>query len=190
MPNLKNHWLAFLATATWILTLIGTFLTGPPLISINEKPNYQPLLRFFIAAVLALTFILMRRYSGKKFYKVWLRLSFIAFIAGLITGVSYTILSINWSVKFYEDRLVIGEHLYADAARQKALLPAKLRLPRVDDETLVKAWAGDTASLWPRNEILQRYTILALHYVAATLLLSFFIVSVAKSIDCYQTKIR
>ena len=130
----------------------------------------------------------MRRYGSKKYYRRWLAISLIAAMLSLAIAPTYFYCVNKWSVNYYGDRLVIGRSLYPEVFAKQPAIAKKLNRIHVDDEILVKAFAGETKSIWPKNEITQRYFYLVFIYTFEIVLVAFFIISVLHAIECYEIK--
>lgn len=187
MQGLRANWLTFAKTATWMLALLSTFLITPPLIRLADESTIKPVVRFIIAALVALMFIPSQRYSSKTSYGAWLRLSVASFALAAITTVGYFLCVDNWCVDFYGKTLVVGSHMTREASERKKELAGKLRKPFIDDETFIKSREGETQYIWPISEIRHHFYILVILYLCSALLLSFFIMSVSQAIHCYQS---
>jgi hypothetical protein len=183
-------WFSFMKAAALLLGTISTFIVSPPLSDFNDQYDLKPLLRFLIAGILALLFIVMQKTSANRYHRRWLNFSIAAFTTGLLTGATYILLYNRWSVTVYDKRLTIGSQLYPDAARAFAGLPAKLAKPHVDYADLIKTRACNTGSVWPVEEITSHYWMMALLYSIQIIIWSFFIASIIQAIECYQSKKR
>jgi cytochrome b subunit of formate dehydrogenase len=188
MQRFKSHWLTLLATATWILTVTGTFLIQPPAFGRDQDANYQMLLRFLIAGLLALFFIPIRRNSGKKYERFWRVISAVAFISSLVLLVTYIVIYDQWSVSYADTRLTIGTHLLPSAQIKWASLPHTLGVPSMNNTLMVLCFEGKTGDIWPIEEIRSHYVCFAILYLLENLFFALFIISAAKAIDCNQNR--
>ncbi|WP_295122709.1 hypothetical protein [uncultured Chitinophaga sp.] len=182
----SKKWLAFSQIASWVLSVAGTFIIVPPLLKLSNELDPRNLVRFLIAACVAVLYIPARRKSQPKDYKFW----YYAAIAALVIFVSltacYTYVVRNWSVNFYGQTLVIGKNMYPEAVQKKAETAILLERPFIDNETFVKARVGETQYIWPEDELKNRFYMMSTLYSITILTLAFFLLSVTQAMYCYD----
>lgn len=187
MPNsnLKIYWLSFIKLATFLLAIEGTFIIVPPLLSYNPDSIIKPLARFIISSIIALTFIPLSKYSQKIHYMFWYKISIGTFVTAILLFAIYFFLINSWSIVYYKDRLVKGEHMLKEAANRKDSLALYYNKP-IDDLTLLKARLGKTQTIWPSNELNARFYILTVIYIACISSFAFFLIAIFHAIYCFK----
>ncbi|KAA2238825.1 hypothetical protein F0L74_21665 [Chitinophaga agrisoli] len=184
---IKSKWAGFAQAAIWIMAIAGTFLIAPPLLNRNDTSPVTPLTRFIIAGLIAIIFIVIKKRSAHKDYRLWYRVAIASFIICLVFIGLYAVTRNNWSVKFYNNKvLATGKTMFAEAVEQKKEVAKKLGLPFVDDELFVSAREGDTQLIWPIAEIRTHFYIMFCLYVLCVIGVACFIISIIQSIFCYE----
>jgi hypothetical protein len=186
---LKTRWNYFAQAAAIIITIVGTFLVTPPLLSISSDHRIESFSRFIIASLLAFLYIPLKKKSAKSRYRFWYRIAAACFVAGLISVGIYTKLLQDWSVKFYGGKvLVIGENMYPEAEKDKVNVALELNRRVVDNETFVRARQGNTFDIWPKSELSFRFYLMSMLYILSAVLIGSFIITIIQSIYCYEGK--
>lgn len=186
---IKEKWNLFVQVGAWILTVLGTFIVQPPLLNLAAEHKIDAFTKFLIASFVALLFIPLRKRSIKKFYPFWYKVAIVLFALSVFSIAAYSKLLNDWSVKFYNSKvLVIGSNMYPEAKEFKKKLALKLNRHHVDDETFVKARQGLTYSIWPKQELQNRFYIIAVFYMLCIAITGSFIITVIQSIYCYESK--
>jgi hypothetical protein len=186
---LKNRWNYFAQAAAIIITIIGTFLVTPPLLSIGSDYRIESFSRFIIASLLAFLYIPLKKKSSKSKYRFWYKMAAVCFVAGLISVGIYTKLLQDWSIKFYNEKvLVIGKNMYPEAEKDKVNLAQELNRRMVDNETFVRARQGNTYDIWPKAELSFRFYLMSMIYILCAVLIGSFIITIIQSIYCYEGK--
>jgi len=167
--------------------MICTFIVQPPLLSNHPDNITQPVTRFIIASLIALTFIPFQKYSKKKHYLLWYRISIGSFAVSVVLVIAYFILINDWSVNYYDgDRLVKGKSMLKDAVAAKDSTAAHYNRAVITDEMFVKARLGQTETIWPTAELKARFYVLISLYISAVVFLSGFIMTIIQAISSYK----
>jgi hypothetical protein len=187
--QLKAKWNYFAQLSIFILTLAGSFLVTPPLLSFDAENRITPFARFMIAGLLALLFIPLAKRNTKRYYTIWYRTAIAFFVAAILSVILYAKLLHDWSVPFYGgQRLVIGKHMYASVVNRKLTLARELNKPMIDNELLVKSFQGNPSLIWPAHELRKRLYLLTALYILSVTFVGCFVVTVIQSIYCYEYK--
>ena len=184
--NIKDSWLGFIQVGIWLVTVLGTFVISPPLLSAGGSSKMQGLTHFLVAGVTALVFIPLKRRSQKTDHSFWQRIAIFSFVSCCVLVFIYSWQYQQNTVHFYDEVLVKGQTMKLEALKQKEAVAKQLGLPEIDEETFVKARQGKTQYIWPQQELESRYYLLLLFYLLSAITLLLFILSVTQSIFCYD----
>lgn len=186
---LKAKWNYFAQVSIFILTVAGSFLVTPPLLSFDADNRITAFARFMIAGLLALLFIPLTKRSAKRYYAFWHRLAIAFFVMAILSVILYAKLLHDWSVPFYSgQRLVIGKHMFAAVVERKLALARELNKLVIEDEILVKNFQGNPSLIWPVEELRFRLYLLTALYILCVTFVGYFVVTVIQSIYCYGHK--
>lgn len=186
---LKSRWNYFAQAGVMIITILGTFLVTPPMLSYSSESRVESFSRFIITSLLAFLYIPLKGKSAKRHYISWYRVAGICFISGILAIAVYAGLLKNWSVRYYHDKvLVIGSNMFPEALENKLRLANELYPKMVDNELFVKSRGGETRSIWPQQELTVHFYLMSALYILCAILIGGFIVTIIQAIYCYEIK--
>jgi hypothetical protein len=184
----RKSWELILQFASWVLALAGTFIITPPLMSYTEPSQVESITRFVIAAITALTFIPIKRKTGKMYYHFWQRLAILFFLLAMSSTITYTIAIDQLSEPFYNNtRLVKGNNMLLSEKQLQDSLGMVRRIP-VSDEEYIKQRAGMVSTIWPEAEVKNNFYLLASLYTLTIIFLCLFLVIMIQAIQCHNNE--
>jgi hypothetical protein len=175
---MKKHWRILVGIATWILTVVGTFLVAPAYASTGAWENFGR----FVVAILAGLVILGFKAAGQREHAwIWISLCVVTFLLGGWAWISYTKNVDALTVPYGGSRLVIGTHKDAGAARYQVE-------NGFTDQQLVMEYAGATSRIWPEAEINANRFRFCLLYLASLAAFSVAMMTLVKTLECVAGK--
>lgn len=188
IKEIKKEWLGFIQIGVWLVTVLGTLVISPPLLSINDSTKLQGMAHFFVAGSTALLFIPLKKKSKKSDYVFWRRVSIYSFIACCIFVLIYSWQHTNKTISYYSEVLVKGNTMKKEAVKTKDSLALMAGMQN-DDIYLLQSKLGNTKEIWPEKELERNYYFLYILFLLSALSLLLFILSATQSIFCYDRKI-
>jgi hypothetical protein len=149
---------------TWLVAVILLFVVKPPRLTPADDGQIFVRAAEFVVAILLLLSIVAVRRSRISIRTIWLLAlgCLLAAVAGLF---GYTMLALNWTCE-YDGRgpVVVGSTMLSAAQRYA------VSLGNPGCEVLIQDAAGDTASIWPRAELITRHLVLCGIFIATVIL--------------------
>jgi hypothetical protein len=167
LQGLEKQWKALSGAATFLVTLVGSFLVAPPVDGTTRITN---LVRVLVAILVA---VLLVPFAARPTPQAYRRLAVItvalAFIA-VVALFAYWYADDTWVVDYYGSRTVVGTQLNEKGERFKSDFERQGHTTRNFD--LLEAGAGDASLVWlPQGIALHRFALAAI-YIALVLAFS------------------
>lgn len=177
--SIARAWRPLVAASVWLVASLGAFLTFPMKTWATSTLD-QSVLAFvhpLVAAVLAIGLLSATHVKAARQPAFWFRMSWALLGALVVAFFGYLVLQATWTCTYANDiSLVLGWTPTSDLSAYMAQLKDAPTCER-----LILDFAGDTSRMYPRGEIITRFTVLAVVYVAAWTLLASLAVSVANA---------
>ena len=149
---MKKVWAWPAQAATWLVGLVLLFVVSPPRLAVDDPPvTIDKFVQFALAIVIGIVFALSTDRPTRK----GRRASAIASAALLLIAIAgfgcYLYLTDRWTCRYDGGAaMVIGGQMTPEAARYAA------KTPGLDCTTLIQDFAGQTALIWPRDQLTDR----------------------------------
>jgi hypothetical protein len=174
LDELKGYWETPAKIAAWLIGLVSLFVIEPPrlwhstseLVGTSNPGQWLHVAQFILAVLVGVFFLKSARPETRPRMR-WLALG--ALVLALAVFVVNQFLIAAWTCGYLDEVVVIGE-TYSELA--SAQLNAAMTCTR-----LMGLAHGESSELWPANEILLRYTIIAGLYTVT--MLSFAVAALA-----------
>jgi hypothetical protein len=164
LGGFRKHWSLLLEISALILGTILIFVLAPPrLTPADDSASWIQLVKFVGALLLAITIVGMRQ-SPPRPGRLQIATALLA-VGAIASLFAYRLLVAAWTCGDYDGRgpIVTGSRLLPEAARDFA--------GRTGDICgMVLDVAGNTASLWPQSELVNRHLMLAALFLLTALL--------------------
>jgi hypothetical protein len=163
-----RSWPKIAQTAVWVTALVFPFLATPPRLLIRRPDgvDVQALTQFTLAVIIALLLLAFRRLRRPRQRRLWTILGATMLACGIGGFFFYVYLVESWTCE-YDGRgpVVIGSTYLSEVVEwaQKRGMNCQL---------IIQDFAGFAEQLWSRGEMILRYLIILLCYVATILMFS------------------
>lgn len=175
---MQRHWRVLVGIASWILTVVGTFLVPPSYASAGAWETFGR----FVVAILAGLLIIGFTVGGKRKHAwIWFSICVVTLATGGWAWISYTNCIDTSTLPYGGSRIVIGEHKNADAERYQ-------RENGFTQEQLIMEYAGATERIWPVKEINAHRFRLCVLYLASLAAFSISMMTLVKALECITQK--
>jgi hypothetical protein len=160
----RTYWIRLTQAAAWLSAALGGFLLPPPEILGGEsQPQPWPhLVRFLVAFLCGIVFVLSERFSTRATWQAWLGASVASLVAGGAAFGAYWYLSLTMTCVYRGQAVMTGVTFVSERAREAA------RGYAGDCAALLAAALGDSTSLWPIGHLAGRQALLASLFALAT----------------------
>lgn len=155
IEDLRGSLDAMLQAGAWLVAIIVMFVVTPPrLTPADDGLVFVRAAQFVVAVLLGLAVVAIRRGRFR------LRIVWMAAVGCTLAAVG-ALFAYLWLLSdrtcSYDGRgpVVIGNSMLPSAARYAS------SLPRAGCEILIQDVAGDTASIWPRSELIANHLLLS-----------------------------
>lgn len=181
----KKQWDVIATVATWILSVLGTFLLPPPFNSqqLGQYVAGAKIGSFIIAILVGLLLVLALKWKKKKHTFGWWLTAFISFVIGIALFFAYQHLYEMWTCTYNSERWVIGSVLTAHGKQFISENPQ-----RITCEDWLMSHAGRVEEIWEKWSIIQRCDVLFIIYVLSLFLFATTIISLVQAISCQKRR--
>jgi hypothetical protein len=157
--NLEKQWRPLSTGATFLVTLVGSFLIAPPF---GNSGTIVNLVRFLVAIAIA---VLLLPFAAPPSQAMWKRLAAItlALTFGAVAALFvYWTADDAWVIDYFGARTVIGTELTDKGAKLEKTLEREGHVVRNFD--LLEGAAGDASLVWLEPGIrLHRFALVAMY---------------------------
>lgn len=181
--EVKKKWRTLLQLGALIMTIVGSFVSPPPVWDFKEDAVWFRFAQFFVTALVGLAIIPMTSHSERRHARLWWIICAIALVLGAVVFFQYQNWRAVWTVNYSGTRIVIGEKYKKDAADYKAKIYAEEKR-EISDEDLVMDYAGDTQAIWDKNDIQRRRLVLAGTYIFSVSVFALMIITLIQALYC------
>lgn len=162
-PSLANRWKILSTSATFLVTLVGSFLIVPP---VENTITLANLVRFLVAILVAVLTLPFAAPPTPAAWGRWAAGTVVLTVASVVVLFAYWTANDAWVIDYFGKPTVIGSELNANAAKAKATLEREGHV--VTDTYLLETGAGDASLVWlPQGIRLHRFALIAIYLVLA-----------------------
>jgi hypothetical protein len=177
--TIRKHWERLAQSATWIMAVVGVYLTRPPGLALGDDRRIVPFAGFVVAALLGIATVVSTRWRGERYVWRW----WAAAIASLVLSIGgfavYDTYMSSWTEPFASTRVVVGTRWTATGDKARPHYET-VRGMLVD-------FGGDAEVLWEKDELEARRQALALIYVGCVAASALTMLSTVQAIACLKS---
>lgn len=152
---MKQTWESLAQIATWLIGLVTLFVVNPPRLAVDDPPpTIDRFVQFTLAILIAIAFAIFARRKAQR--RLSAALSGALLAAALLFFGSYLYFGDHWTCRYDTGSpMVIGQTYSSVAAMYLS------NNPGLDCAGLIRDFAGQTSTIWPRAELVNRRLILS-----------------------------
>ena len=154
---MKGTWAWPAQIATWLASMVLLFVVKPPRLTVSDPAtSLDRFVEFALAIIVGIVFAVLPRQPDDKDRRRSALASGIFLLAAIAAFGAYLYLGEHWTCRYDAgEPMVIGAALLPEASRYMA------QNPGIECANLIQDFAGQTALIWSRSELVDRRLMLS-----------------------------
>ena len=182
---IKKRWQLFTQIALWLSTILASFLVDIPRINYKDEPAEHKVIFFLLAAIIGLLWFPLRKRTKHKDAKFWFRWSLALFACVVVSLAIYFVTIDNWTIKYYDTRLVVGDSLVYESQLKKEIKEKELGR-RIVDRHYPEYMPDQNHLLWDSSVLKSRRWSLVIVHMSTIIIGALFLIILLHAHYCYE----